>query len=298
MEWIASIQQAISYIEDHLLEEINYADAARSVYISEYEFHRAFRFLTGMTANTYIRNRRLSLAGKEILETSTRISDIALKYGFDTPESFTKAFIRFHGIAPRHARETSAKLILFSPIVIKLNVAGGKIMNYKIIQTKEQKFLAFVKAFPTAIINEEANRDIADFWDACHTQNLIDPIRSLRPAGKQDLYGLCSPTQNGSSTFDYGIGILIDEDTLEFDTGKMEQAGYHIWKVQPETYAVFDCIGEDGNCISDTWSKFYKEFLPQMGYEASQETDYEVYFDRARPNLFCELWIPVKKQHA
>lgn len=215
MEWIATMQQAIAYMEEHLLEEINYEAVAGHVHTSSYEFHRAFSFLSGMTVNTYIRNRRLSLAGREIVETDAKITDIALKYGYDTPESFTKAFIRFHGVAPRYAREESAKLVLFNPLVIKLTVEGGKSMDYRIVQTKAQKFLA---------------------------------------------------------------------------------AGYRIWDVKPGTYVVFDCIGEDGDCISETWEKFYKEFLPQMGYEAESETDYEIYFEKGKKGLFCELWIPVKKK--
>ena len=76
----------------------------------------------------------------------------------------------------------------------------------------------------------------------------------------------------------------------------MEKKGYTVWDVNPGTYVVFDCIGEDGDCISKTWEKFYKEFLPQMGYESSEETDYEIYYEKGRPGLFCELWIPVKKK--
>ena len=134
MEWIATLQRAIEYMEEHLMEEINYEDVAESVHISSYEFHRAFSFLTGMTANTYIRNRRLSLAGKEIMESDAKITDIALKYGYDTPESFTKAFSRFHDIAPKIAREESAKLTLFNPRAIKITVEGGKSMDYRIVR--------------------------------------------------------------------------------------------------------------------------------------------------------------------
>ena len=296
MEWIAAMQQAITYMEEHLMKEINYEDVAKHVHTSSYEFHRAFSFLTGMTANSYIRNRKLSLAGREIVETDTKITDIALKYGYETPESFTKAFTRFHGIAPKFAREESAKLVLFNPIVIKLTVEGGKSMDYRIVQTKEQKFIALVRSFRNEIINDEENHDIPDFWGECHDKNLVEPIRNLRPEGKRDLYGLCSPTQAGENTFEYGIGVLIDEETMDFDATEMEKAGYRIWDVKPGTYVVFDCIGDDGNCISDTWTKFYKEFLPQMGYESETETDYEIYLEKGRTGLFCELWIPVRRK--
>ncbi len=296
MEWIAAMQQAITYMEEHIMEEINYEDVAKQVHTSSYEFHRAFSFLTGMTANAYIRNRRLSLAGREIVETNAKITDIALKYGYETPESFTKAFTRFHGIAPKFAREKSAKLLLFNPLVIKIIVEGGKTMDYRIVQTEEQKFIALVRSFRNEIINDEENRDIPDFWGECHDKNLVEAIRNLRPEGKRDLYGLCSPTKQGEGTFEYGIGVLIDGATSEFDTAEMEKAGYSIWDVKPGTYVVFDCIGEDGDCIGDTWSKFYKEFLPQMGYESEAETDYEIYFENGRSGLFCELWIPVRKK--
>ena len=296
MEWIAALQKAVNYMEEHLLEEINYEDVAKHVHTSSYEFHRAFSFLTGITANAYIRNRRLSLAGREIVETDHKFTDIALKYGYETPESFTKAFTRFHGVAPRTAREESAKLILFNPLVIKLTVEGGKSMDYRIVQTEEKKFLALVRAFKTEIINDDDNHEIPDFWGEVNADQMLGPVWMLKEDGKRDLYGLCTPTTENSETFDYGIGILIDEDTPEFDLKELEAKGFKLWVVKPGTYVVFECIGEDGDCIGQTWERFYKEFLPQMGYEAEEETDYELYFDKGKPGVFCELWIPVRKR--
>ena len=296
MEWISAMHRAIGYMEAHLLEQICYEDAAKHVHISSYEFHRAFSFLTGMTANTYIRSRRLSLAGREIVETDAKITDIALKYGYETPESFTKAFTRFHGVAPKIARETSAKLVLFNPFVIRISVEGGKSMDYRIVQTKEKKFIAIAKSFSNSIINDDANHDVPDFWGECQEKKLLEPLYRLRPEGRRDLYGLCSPEKAGEDTFEYGIGVLIDEDTHDFDRSEMERAGYRIWDVGPGTYVVFECIGEDGDCISNTWAKFYKEFLPQMGYEAEESTDYEIYYEKSRKDLFCELWIPIRKK--
>ena len=296
MEWIAAIQRAIVYIEAHLLDEMNYEDVARQVNISGYEFHRAFSFLTGMTANAYIRSRRLSLAGQEIVETDARITDIALKYGYETPESFTKAFTRFHGVAPRLARETSARLALFNPLAIKIAVEGGRSMDYRIVQTEAQSFLAVKRSFRNEIINDESNHEIPDFWAECGANNRIGPLQALRPAGKRDLFGLCSPALEGADAFEYGIGVRLDGDTAAFDAAEMASAGYSLWDVEPGTYVVFDCVGDDGDCISETWARFYREFLPQTGYEAAESTDYEVYPDDGRPGLLCELWIPVRKK--
>lgn len=296
MEWMSAIHEAITYMEEHLLEEINYEKVAESVHISSYEFHRAFSFLSGMTANTYIRNRRLSLAGMEVVGSNEKITEIALKYGYDSSESFTKAFTRFHGVAPKIARETNAKLVLFNPIVIKVIMEGGMSMDYRIVETKKQKFIAVVKDFSNEIINDEENHDVPDFWDECLGKNLVDPLKDLRPDGKKDLYGLCTPTVEGKDTFAYGIGVAVDEDTLNFDAEEMKKNGYTIWDVEPGTYVVFDCIGEDGDCISECWERFYKEFLPQTGYVSSETTDYEIYYEKGREGLFCELWVPVNKK--
>ncbi|MBQ5310946.1 MAG: AraC family transcriptional regulator [Oscillospiraceae bacterium] len=298
MNWIADLQKAITYIEEHLLEDINYEDVAAHIYTSSYEFHRAFSFITGMTANTYIRNRRLSLAGREIVETDAKITDIAMKYGYDTPESFTKAFTRFHGIAPKFAREGSAGLTLFNPLVVKLSVEGGKSMDYKIVQTEDKKFIALVRTFSNEIINDDENHEIPDFWAECNADQMLSPIWMLREDGKRDLYGLCTPAkaEDKEGTFEYGIGIIVDEDTAPFDREEIEKAGFRIWDVKAGTYVVFECIGENGDCIGETWERFYKEFLPQMGYEAEDETDYELYPDKGRAGLMCELWIPIRKK--
>ena len=169
-------------------------------------------------------------------------------------------------------------------------------MECRIEKTEQQKFIAVVRDFSNEIINDDNNHDIPDFWGECQDKNRIAPLLELRPAGKRDLYGLCSPAIAEADTFSYGIGILVDADTAAFDLAEMEKAGYCIWDVKPSTYVVFDCIGEDGDCIGETWSKFHKEFLPQMDYEVSTETDYEIYFENSRPGLFCELWIPVRQK--
>ena len=168
-------------------------------------------------------------------------------------------------------------------------------MDYRIVQTKKQKFLSISKSFKNEIINDENNHDIPDFWDECGRKKLTDKLWNLRKDGKRDLYGLCSPSKEDKPTFEYGIGILIDEDTLHFDLNEMEKLGFSIWNVEPATYVVFECMGENGDCISATWAKFFKEFLPQTGYVVEELTDYEIYFENGKEGLFCELWIPIKK---
>jgi AraC family transcriptional regulator len=296
MEWVSLLQTAIDYMEDHLLEKINYEDAARQVHMSCYNFHRTFSLMAGMTANEYIRNRRLSLAGQELQLTDIKIIDAAYKYGYETPESISKAFSRFHGVPPKLANVKGTQLSLFNALVIKIVLEGGKSMDYRVEEVGKRKFISKVKAFRSEIINEEDNSDIPQFWDKCHKENIVKQMLDMRPEGEKDLYGLCSPTKENETTFDYGIGVLLDEKTDAGDETSLQNQGFQIWDVDPAVYAVFKCYGDNSNCISDTWSRFFKEFLPQSGYVQTEDTDMEVYHDLQEPGLLCELWIPIEKK--
>ena len=292
---IQLMQQAICYMEEHICENISYAEVAKSVHMSSYNFHRTFSFITGMTANEYIRNRRLTLAATELQTTDIAVIDVAYKYGYESPESFSKAFSRFHGVTPRQAKQKGTKLRLFNPLVIKIILEGGNVMDYRIEHRESQRFLALVKAFPNESINDDNDHSIPDFWTECFDKELIATMKSLRVDGKRDLYGLCSPVVDSDNYFHYGIGIMVDEDT---DSTRLEQFlnnGYSIWETTPADYAVFKCFGADGDCLGETWSKFYKEFVPQTGYTQTDDTDFEIYFENGESSLFCELWVPVKQ---
>lgn len=139
---VALLQQAINYMED-----ITYVDAAKSVHMSGYSFHRVFSFTVGMTANEYIRYRRLSLAGQELQNTDISVTEAAYKYGYESPESFSKAFSRFHGSTPRQARRKGSKLRLFDPLVIKIAIGGGSMMEYR-IEHKESRLITRCSGAP------------------------------------------------------------------------------------------------------------------------------------------------------
>ena len=215
---IQLIQQAICYMEEHICENINYTEVAKSVHMSNYNFHRAFSFIVGMTANEYIRKRRLTLAAKELQTTNISVIDATYKYGYESPESFSKAFSRFHGSTPKQAKQKGAKLHLFNHLVIKIILEGGSIMDYRIEHKERKKFIALVKSFPNEIINDDNDHGIPDFWTECYEKNLIEPMKSLRPKGHRDLYGLCSSVKNSETHFNYGIGIIIEMKYAENGT--------------------------------------------------------------------------------
>lgn len=154
MDFIQSVHLAIDYMEKHLLEPITYEDVAKYLYMSSYHLHRIFSLIMGMTANEYIKSRRLSLAGQELLMSTVKVIDVSLKYCYDSPESFAKAFTRFHGVSPNVARHTGNELKLFNRLHIKITMEGGKPMDYRIEKRMPFKLLAKVEEFGNEIINE------------------------------------------------------------------------------------------------------------------------------------------------
>mgnify|MGYP000879213588 CR=1 FL=1 len=286
MDCIQSIQKAIEYMEEHILEPINYEDAAKQVYMSNYHFHRIFSMITGITANEYIRNRRLSMAGQESIMSNEKVIDIAMKYGYDSPESFTKAFTRFHGVTPSVAKRSGMQLKSFNRLAIKINLEGGKVMEYKIVEKEPFKLLAKVKAFKNEIISEENNTEIPDFWKQCGDEGVFDVLS--KHTVKHDIYGVCAPITKESTHFDYGIA-------MKYGGGAIPD-GYRIWDVTPTLWTVFKCVGNDGECIGETWNRIFKEFLPSSDYNMLDDTDFELYPEDNNSDCFCEIWIPVEKK--
>ena len=134
INWIDGLQKALAYIESHLADDLQTEEVARQACVSPFHFQRLFGAVCGVTLGEYIRNRRLTLAGEELSRGDSKVIDIALKYGYDSPDSFTRAFSRFHSIAPSVAKEKGAKLNAFSPLRITLTTEGGNTMEYKIVE--------------------------------------------------------------------------------------------------------------------------------------------------------------------
>lgn len=286
MNYIQSMQTAINYMEEYILEDINYENVARQVYMSNYHFHRTFSMLTGITANEYIRNRRLSMAGQELIMSDVKIIDIAYKYGYESPESFTKAFTRFHGVTPNIARRAGMQLKSFNRLIIKIQLEGGTIMDYKIVERESFKLLAKVKEFRNEIVSDDNNTEIPEFWDECIKAGVLDTLK--KNAVNNAVYGACVPISKESKYFDYGIG-------MEYNGSEVPK-GYRIWEVKPTLWAVFKCIGNNGDCIGETWDKIFKEFLPGSEYNMLDDTDFELYSEDLGSEVFCEVWIPVEKK--
>lgn len=133
MYWLQSVNNAIRFIELNITNKIRTEDIAREVYSSSAHFQRIFHLITGITLGEYIRNRRLSLAGRDLQTGNETVTEIAMRYQYDTLESFSKAFSRFHGMKPSEAQEKGSRLKFYSPLTINISVKGGFDMSFKLI---------------------------------------------------------------------------------------------------------------------------------------------------------------------
>ena len=136
MDWVESIHIAIQYIEDNLRGDLTVQKVAQQAALSPFYFQKGFSMLCGMTVGDYIRQRRLAAAGLEVLTTNRKIIDIALDFGYDSPDSFTKAFARFHGLTPAALRKSGGAVRSFAPLRIKVILEGGQNMDCKIMKKR------------------------------------------------------------------------------------------------------------------------------------------------------------------
>lgn len=215
MDSISMLQQAIWYMETHLLDNITYSDVARQLYVSDFHFHKMFSMVTGVTPNEYLRNRRLSQAAQELMTSDVKVIDLAFKYGYETPESFTKAFSRFHGVTPSLVKKRNKPLTLYNRLILKLSVEGGTMMQYRIEERAPFKVVAYVKAFPNTIVGEADNQDIANFWQELISSGRLNALKAH--GNSSGFYGLCEALDKTSQTFNYGVGVATNLILLQRD---------------------------------------------------------------------------------
>ena len=292
MEWISGIQRAIDYIESHLTDEIDFEEAARETYSSSFHFQRVFSILCGFTLGEYVRMRRLSMAASDIVNTDEKVIEIAIKYGYDSPESFTRAFTRFHGVSPSEAKR-GAMVKSFSRLSVKLTLTGGTTMDYRIEKVKDFKIICKKKQV-TKPENATATADISAFWDECGKDGSITKICGYLPKEPRfkGLLGICFSFDTEANKFPYGIGV-------EYDGRPISDDSLEVVDIPESTFVVFECRGKMPECFTDTYKKIVTEFFPQNPrYEYGQGVELEVYpsDDMDNPNYYCEIWIAVNEK--
>ena len=288
MDWISGIQRAIDYVEEHLRDEIDYDAAAREAASSVFHFQRMFSMLAGYTLGDYIRMRRLSIAADEIQRTDGKIIDIALRYGYDSPESFSRAFTRFHGVTPTKARR-GGNVKSFSRLTVKLILDGGNLMDYRIEKRDSFKIICRKKQVNKPQ-GDTATADISSFWAQCSADGTMEKLcKYARFDNLHGILGICFSGEMADSGFPYGIGA-------EYNGEALTDGEFDIVEIPAYTYAVFNCKGKMPDAFKETYKKICTEFFPQSStYEYGSGIELEVYpsADVQNPDYTCEIWIAV-----
>ena len=278
MDWVRTINNAIEYMENHLTDEITLADIARNVHLSAFHFQRAFSLLTEMSPAEYLRKRRLSQAGADLMSGEAKVIDVAMKYGYDSPESFTKAFTRFHGVSPMQVRKGSPVQFM-NRFTVRISIDGGCIMEYRIEKWEAMDLLVHAKEFHA----ETSEKDIPGFWDEYYANEEYRKIPGY--------LGVCAQEKTDSDEFRYGIGCRASDV-------KGVPEGFEIIHLPEYTWAVFKCVGPMPRAIQDMWGQIYREWLPVSDYELIPDYDIENYLpgDPSSRNYVSEICIPVRKK--
>ena len=275
--WI-DIQKALLYIERHLTEELEIIQIAKQACVSAFYFQRVFTALCGLSVGEYIRNRRLSLAGEELVGTDIRIIDIAAKYGYDSPDSFTRAFQRFHNITPSLARRNGVCLRSYPPIIQNLNLESGKMLEYKIVNKPQFTLVGITKMFNS----ETSYQDIPQFWNE---------VMGMDKCPLMGMYGICLDSAEDGKNFEYLIAdnYIPSEDVHENLTVKV---------IPASTWAVFPCRGELPQALQDVNTRIWSEWLPNSkSYRLAMNLNIEYYLPSAvnTEDSYCEIWLPVDR---
>lgn len=283
MNWIGDMNRALEYIEENIQNDILSDDVAKIAHLSKFHFLRIFDALTGITLGAYIRQRKLSIAVKDVVSTNMKIIDIAYKYGYETPEAFTKAFKKLHNIPPSKARKNKENLKAIPPISFQITVKGERKMNYKIISKEEFKVAGVSKHISSK--NGENLKIIPKFWDeVCNrgTYKILD-----KNQGNLGVLGICHNFNKELDEFDYIIAI--EGNTIEGIKNP------EVVVIPKNSWAVFESIGPMPHAIQDVIHRIYAEWFPATKYEHAGGPELEVYLPghSSAEDYKCEVWIPV-----
>lgn len=278
------MQEAIDYIEDHLSSNIDLEEVASIAACSSYHFSKIFMYLTDMPLHTYIRNRRMTLAAYDLEDHSKKVIDIALKYGYESPTAFNRAFKKVHGIAPSKVRKKAASLHYCEPITLNIDIKGNRQFSYRV---EEKEAFRVIGVKETYKVNIASNfKSVPAQWFKAMMTGKIKKLLSVCQDETKSLMGISVFRDN--DMFDYYIAVRSDE----------EHKGFEALELPPSLYAVFECKGALPEALQELQRNIIRDWLPASPYEYADLPDVEVYFDgdRNADDYQCQVWLPVVKK--
>jgi AraC family transcriptional regulator len=281
VDWLKRMDDALEFMESKMNEPLDIEAIAKVAYSSPFHFQRMFHMLTGMTVGEYVRKRKLTLAAQELAVSSSKVVDVALKYGYNSPESFSKLFRKIHGISPSEARHSGVSLKAFPRLSFHLTIRGEKEVDY-LIEEKES-FTVIGKSATLKCGNEGRTRQW--FWGECQQDGTLAKIDSKQP--DEPLLGI---TLNFKENFTYLIG--------KKEEAEVPAVGLSLQRIPSSTWAVFPCSGPLPAAIQNGFRQIFQEWFPATEYEHAGLPEIEVYIpDKTEAEGYrSEVWIPVMKK--
>lgn len=289
MDMLTQLNGAMEYIETNLDNDLIVEDVSRVTSYSPYHFGRLFYYIAGMTLTEYIRKRKLSLAAMALQNSSVKVIDLAVMYGYDSADSFTRAFVKQHGVTPTVARQVGIKLTLFPPLTFQIKVEGVRALNWRIEEIDAFVVFGIEKVFS----NDETDR-VPWFWDECRKDGSFErlsKVAATKPEGQERhiINAVCGYYEPSEDSFPYMICTLKEPES--------NTEGFIEAVIPKATWAIFtsEKTEEMGESIPELNMRIYNEWLPSSGYDKVSGPDMEVYFTDPDGQYYAEVWIPVTK---
>ncbi|MFF4602225.1 GyrI-like domain-containing protein [Streptomyces sp. NPDC001339] len=284
------LNQAMEHIEARLDQRIEAGDLARIATTSEYHFRRLFSALAGMPLSEYIRRRRLTLAGAEVLAGERTLLEIAIRYGYGSGEAFARAFRALHGVGPGEARRSGAALRSQPRMSFRLTVEGSSTMRYRVVEKGE--FRVVGKKARVPLVHEGENPHIAE-----HIRSIgPETVRRIAALSDQEPDGIVSAVVRLSDSYDEGAELDYYHAVV---TGADAPEDLDTLTVPAGTWAVFENSGPYPQALQFLWRDVFTQWFPSNPYVSRPGP--ELLWTRLSADhkeADAQLWIPVERTTA
>ncbi len=282
MEWLEKLNEALQYIEENLDKKIEYEKAAKIACCTTYHFQRMFSYIAGTPLSEYIRNRRLTKAALD-LQSGDKVIDVSIRYGYESPTAFNRAFQKVHNISPSVAQKEGTFLKAYPPISFKITIKGVEEMEYRIVKKEEMRVVG-AKALLEKNI-EDNFKTVPMLWQEVAQSGKIMEITSLMDENSTGVLGV-SACMDYLDKWEYYIAV---------ETNKEIPKGLEEYTIPACTWAVFPGKGKMPTAIQDIEKRAITEWLPTSGYEYADAPDIELYLNQDPMNSKFEVWVPIRK---
>ncbi|MGP3632502.1 AraC family transcriptional regulator [Streptomyces sp. 24-1644] len=284
------LNQAMEHIEHGLDQPVDVAGLARIAATSEYHLRRMFSALAGMPLSEYIRRRRLTVAGAEVLAGRESLLEIAVRYGYGSGEAFARAFRAMHGVGPGEARRTGTALVSQPRLTFRLTVEGSNSMRYRVVDRPDFTVVGLKARVP--LVHSGPNQAIIDFVRGIEP-NALERLEKLSDQEPQGIVAVCDdldPSRAEGTELDYYQGVITASAAPEGTTALPVPAG---------TWAVFTTSGPVPQAIQELWRDVFTEWFPSNPYRSRPGPEIlRTLLSPDKTEADAELWLPVERERS